>query len=561
MRVLTTAALGAFAAVVLAAPNPVSVRPQSPPPPETNLCADPSLPLALGMAQWNGWGRDIANTRYNPEPGMRATDVSKLGLKWAFGFQGSAAAGQPTVVDGRLFVASATGRVYSLNAVSGCTYWTFDAGAGVRTAISIGEFAPPRNAAAPAPSAAPRSSAKSHKHKSSKQKPRERFTLTHLDIVKAPSAAVFGDDTGAVYALDAQKGTLLWKTQVDPSPLARIVGSPTIYHGRVYVGVASSEQSAAMDATYACCTFRGNVSALDMITGRVIWRTDLIAAQARPYKRGSAGAEALGPAGAAVSSAPTIDAKRDLLYVDTGGSLTEIAEPLTDAVVALDLNTGQVRWSRQFPRHKETGAADFGNSPILRTLADGRQILLASQKSGIVYALDPDRGGEVLWQTKVAEDAVPSGIEWGAAADYRKIYVALSGLVAEPDNGSGALAALDIRTGSRRWYTASPTPACSWGPEACSHAEAAAVTVFPGVAMSGSMDGHLRAYSTIDGKVVWDYDTAKDFPTINGIKASGGSLDQGGATIVNGVVYINSGYGQRNGQPGNVLLAFSVGGK
>jgi polyvinyl alcohol dehydrogenase (cytochrome) len=139
--------------------------------------------------------------------------------------------------------------------------------------------------------------------------------------------------------------------------------------------------------------------------------------------------------------------------------------------------------------------------------------------------------------------------------------VALSGLAAEPDNVSGALAALDMRTGLRRWYTAAPTPACSWGPEACSHAEAAAVTVIPGAALSGSMDGHLRAYSTIDGKVLWDYDTAKDFVTINGIKASGGSLDQGGATIVNGVVYINSGYGQRNGQPGNVLLAFSVNGK
>jgi polyvinyl alcohol dehydrogenase (cytochrome) len=451
--------------------------------------------------------------------------------------------------------------VYSLNAVSGCTYWTFDSGAGVRTAISIGEFAPPRNALAPAPSTTPRGSSKSHKHKTANGKSRERFTLTHLDIVKAPSAAVFGDEAGAVYALDAQKGTLLWKTQVDPSPLARIVGSPTVYHGRVYVGVGSAEQSAALDANYACCTFRGNVAALDMITGRVIWRTDLIPEEARPHQSASPGGEVHGPAGAAVSSAPTIDVKRDLLYVATGSSLTDLAEPLTDAVVALDLATGQVRWAKQFPRHNQTGAGDFGSSPILRTLADGKQILLASQKSGIVYALDPDRGGEVLWQTKVAEDAVPSGIEWGAAADYRRIYVALSGLVAEPDNGSGALAALDIKTGLKRWYTASPAPACSWGPEACSHAEAAAVSVVPGVAMSGSMDGHLRAYSTIDGKVVWDYDTAKDFPTINGIKASGGSLDQGGATIVNGVVYINSGYGQRSGQPGNVLLAFSVGGK
>jgi len=118
-----------------------------------------------------------------------------------------------------------------------------------------------------------------------------------------------------------------------------------------------------------------------------------------------------------------------------------------------------------------------------------------------------------------------------------------------------------MKTGIRRWFTPSPTPACTWGAQACSHAEAQAVTVIPGAAFSGSLDGHLRAYSTIDGKILWDYETAKDYVTVNGTKAAGGSLDQGGATIVNGVLYINSGYGQRSGQPGNVLLAFSVDGK
>jgi polyvinyl alcohol dehydrogenase (cytochrome) len=329
------------------------------------------------------------------------------------------------------------------------------------------------------------------------------------------------------------------------------VGAPTLYQQRLYVAVASTEQSAALDVRYACCTFRGSVAALDMTTGRVLWKTYIIDDEPRP----------LGPAGGAVSAAPTIDIKRRLLYVGTEGSLTEIKPPLTDAVVALDLGDGRIRWSKQFARRDLPGAADFSSAPILRTLADGRQILLAAQKSGIVYALDPDRGGEVLWQAKVGDEAVPAGIEWGAAADHRRLYVALSGLAAEPDNTSGGLAALDMKSGARRWITPGPSPACTWGPGACSHSQAQAVTVIPGVAFSGSMDGHLRAYSTIDGKVLWDYETAKDFPTVNGIRASGGSLDQGGATIVNGVVYINSGYGQRYGQPGNVLLAFSVDGK
>ncbi|MDB6085557.1 MAG: cytochrome oxidase Cbb3 [Gammaproteobacteria bacterium] len=511
--------------------------------------------MALGSAQWNGWGRDVENTRYQPEPAVRATDVPKLALKWAFGFQGSAVAGQPTVVDGRLFVVSSAGRVYSLDSKTGCTYWTFDAPAGARTAISIGEFAPPRNAVAPRYAAAPR-----RKHGDSK-KNKHQLTLAHLDVLKAPSVAMFGDDAGAVYALDAQKGTLLWKTQVDSHPLARIAGAPTLYHGRLYVVVSSNEQSAALDVAYGCCTFRGSVAALDMATGRLLWKTYSVADEPRPYPKTAAGGQGLGPAGGAVAAAPTIDGKRNLIYVGTGGSLTDIRQPQTDAVLALDMNDGQVRWTKQFPRHDEAGAAAFVSSPILRTLADGRQIILAAQESGIVYALDPDRGGDVLWQTKAAEEGVPAGIEWGPAADHRRIYVALSGLVAEPDNTSGGLAALEMKTGAKRWFTPAPSPACSWGPHACSHAQAQAVTVIPGVAFSGSMDGHLRAYSTIDGKVLWDYDTAKDYPTVNGIKASGGSLDQGGATIVNGVVYVNSGYGQRSGQPGNVLLAFSVDGK
>ncbi len=523
---------------------------------EGNVCTEPAAPLALGSAQWNGWGHDVENTRYQPEPALRDTDIPKLGIKWAFGYQGSAVAGQPTVVDGRLFVLSSAGRVYSLDAKTGCSYWTFDAAAGARTGIVIGEFAPPRNMA-PAPSTATATS----RRKVHGKKTRTKLGNAHTDILKAPSAAVFGDDSGAVYALDAQKGTLLWKTQVESHPLARIVGTPALYHSRLYVVVASTEQSAASDTAYACCTFRGSVAALDMATGRVLWKTFAIAEEPRPSGKSTAGIQQFGPAGAAMSGAATVDIKRNLVYVGTAGSLTSATQPLTDAVIAVDMTDGQVRWAKQFARHDTAGAADFASSPILRTLADGKQIILAAQKSGIVYALDPDHGGDVLWQTKVTEEGIPSGIEWGPAADHRRLYIALSGLAAEPDNTSGGLAALDMKTGAKRWYAAAPTPACAWGAQACAHAQAQAVTVIPGAAFVGAMDGHLRAYSTIDGKVMWDYDTAKDFPTVNGIKGSGGSLDQGGATIVNGVVYINSGYGQRYGQPGNVLLAFSVDGK
>ncbi|MDP8984651.1 MAG: PQQ-binding-like beta-propeller repeat protein [Pseudomonadota bacterium] len=542
--------LAAAAALLFAA----GVRAQPPGAPEKNICLEAASPVALGSAQWNGWGRDVENTRYQPEPAIRATDVPKLALKWAFGFQDSTVVGQPTVVDERLFVVSSTGRVYSLDAKTGCIYWTFNIGAGARTAITIGESAPPRNAVAPRLVSARR------KHGNSKR-PKHQLTLAHLDILKAPSDAFVGDDTGAVYALDAQKGTLLWKTQVDAHPQARIVGAPTLYRGRLYVVVGSNERSAAANEAYECCTFRGSIAALDMATGQVLWKTYALTQEPRASGTTAAGRQQYGPAGGAIAAAPTIDGKRNLIYVSTGSSLTDIDQPRTDAVLALDVSDGQVRWTKQFPRHDKTEAGDFLSSPILRTLADGRQIIVAGQKSGLVYALDPDRGGDVLWQTKAADEGLPAGIEWGFAADHVRLYVALSGLVAEPENASGGLVALEMKTGARRWYTPAPTPACSWGAQACYHAQAQAVTVIPGAAFSGSMDGHLRAYSTINGKVIWDYDTAKDFPTVNGVRANGGSLDQGGATIVNGVVYVYSGYGQRSGQPGNVLLAFSVDGK
>src|SRR3982074_1037174 len=155
------------------------------------VCPSPAGPVRIGHAQWNGWGRSLDNSRYQSEPAIRASDVAKLALRWAYGYQSGTEFGQPTVVDERLFGTSTTGRIYSLDSKTGCTYWTYDAAAGSRTAIAIGELARARVAALPR---------------------RLKRTLAHLDVIKAPSAAFFGDDTGAVYALDAQKGTLLWKT-------------------------------------------------------------------------------------------------------------------------------------------------------------------------------------------------------------------------------------------------------------------------------------------------------------------------------------------------------------
>ena len=369
-------AAGAYAAgeALPAAPAPLKLAP------EQNLCSSRSEPVAIGSVQWNGWGRELDNTRYQPVPAIRAMDVPKLALKWAYGYQKGGQSGQPTLVDGRLFVTSSVGRIYALDAKIGCTYWTYDAPAGSRTAISIGELGQSKRAPIPK---------------------KLKRTLAHLDVIKAPSAAFFGDDTGAVYALDAQKGTLLWKTQVDTHPFARIVGAPTLYNDRLYVAVGSNEEKNSANPNYGCCTFRGVVVAMDIASGRVLWKSYTVLEEPQPTRRNSAGVQEFGPAGAAISSSPTIDPKRGVLYVGTGGSTTGVEQSLTDSIAAFDLSDGKLRWVKQLTVSGRVALSGFTSAPVLRALASGNEIVLAGQISGVVYGLDPDHGGDILWQTSI----------------------------------------------------------------------------------------------------------------------------------------------------------------
>jgi len=507
--------------------------------PEGNLCAQQAT-AAVDDEGWNGWGRDLENTRFQPAPGLRAGDVSRLKVKWAFGYRASYIYGQPTIVGGRVYVTSSAGRVYSLDAKTGCTHWTFDAKDAVRTAVSVVKLQAD-------PGSAPRSS------------------------------VVFGDDTATVYVLDADRGKLIWKRKLDSHPDARITGAPVYYEQRLYVPVSSLEELSAAAPSYECCKFRGSVAALDAHGGKVLWQTYIIAQPPKPYRKTATGTQLYGPAGGSVWSAPTLDPKHGVLYVGTGNSYTDVPTERTDSILALEMSTGAVRWVNQL-RAKDNyivgcdapAAAgkgdcpgtlgpdvDFGTSPILRTLADGRQLLLTGEKSGNVYALDPHDGKQV-WAAQVGAGSSLGGIEWGSAADESQMYAAVSdAATAKP----GGLVALRIVDGKEAWHADPPAPKCSWGARNCLTAQSAAVSAIPGVVFSGSQDGHLRAYSSHDGHVVWDFDTAQPFTTVNGVPGVGGSLDNGGATIAAGMVFVNSGYGRITGQPGNLLLAFSVDGQ
>ncbi len=495
--------------------------------PRAGFCA--ATAKLTGGVGWNGWGVDLANSRFQPDPGLTAAQVPGLKLKWAFGFPNATSAfGQPAIAGGGLFLGSEDGTVYSLDARTGCIAWAYKASSTVRTAISID---------------------------------------TSL------ASVYFGDVQANVYRVDAASGELRWKVQVEQHPFARITGAPKLYAGRLYVPVSSIEEVGGGNPKYACCTFRGSVVALDAASGKQVWKTYTIPDLPKPTRVNSAGTQMLGPAGAAVWSSPTIDVERKAVYVATGNAYADPPVRYTDAVLSFDLETGSLQWARQLaegdgwnfsclnpnrascPEHPGPDV-DFGSSPILRTIAPGRRVLLAGQKSGMLHALDPDAQGKILWQVRLGDGGPLGGIEWGPAADEQNVYAAVSDLDGSHPEHGGGLFALRIPAGEKIWYAAPPKPVCL-GKPGCSVAQMAPVTVIPGVVFSGSMDGHLRAFGAADGKLLWDFDTLREFDTVNGVKAQGGSLNATGPVISAGMLYFSSGYGQLGGIPGNVLLAFA----
>jgi polyvinyl alcohol dehydrogenase (cytochrome) len=508
------------------------------PDPAANLCRHPPAPMIARASNWNGVGASLANTRYQETPGIRSSEIPHLRLKWAFAYPGGAAYGQPVVVGDLLFVTSVTGRVFALNAISGCTYWSYKANAGVRTAVSVG--VPPSSEASP--------------------------------------LAYFGDEKGAVYALNARTGELRWKTAVDEHALVRITGSPVLYADTLFVPVSAMDEGAEWDRQHPCCTFRGSVVAVDAATGVIRWKTYMIPRTPAPLGRANeVGTPLSGPAGAAIWSAPTVDPQRGVLYVATGNAYNDVEEGDTNAVVALDLKTGERRWAVQ-PLPKDDPYAvcrqsrrgdcekpaperlEFGSSPVLRSLHGGGTVLVVGQKSGVIYGLDPDDSGTELWQTRVGAGGPLGGIMYGAAADEQSVYASVADRDAEPPSTPGGLSALRLSDGRQLWRAAAPRPVCSWGPEDCSAAQPGAVSAIPGAVFSGSLDGHIRAFSSATGAVIWDFDTAKNFRTINGVTGTGGAVNGYPQIIANGVLYVISG-GSLLTHPGNVLLAFTVNGR
>ncbi|MGR8920822.1 MAG: outer membrane protein assembly factor BamB family protein [Gammaproteobacteria bacterium] len=490
--------------------------------------------------RWVGWGLDADNTHFQPgaHAGLTAADLDDLELKWSFGHAGATTVStQPAVVGEWIFIGSPNGAVYALDKRRGCAHWKHATAGEVRGAIIV--------------------------------EPRADGRIGLWAV----------DRKGYVYALDANTGELIWKDRADDHPWAMITASPAVHDGHLYVALASFEELAGGSPSYECCTFRGSVVKYEMQGGTRAWKSYVIPETPQPTKKLTTGVQLYGPSGAAVWSQPTIDAAAGMLYVTTGDSYSSPAAGTSDAVVAMSLETGAIAWHVQMtagdafttacvapnadPVAKEGCGPDidFGSSAILRTLPDGRRVLLAGQKSGVMHAIDPDNGGAILWQKRLSPGGVLGGIEWGFAADDEHLYVPISDVWetrAAPGH-AGGLYKLRWADGAEVWNTPAAAPDCV-DIAGCNAGQPAAATLVPGVVFSPAMDGHLRAYDVDSGKVIWDVDTKGDYDTVNGVPASGGSIKGAGVTVVDGWVYVSSGYGLF-GMPGNVFLAYGPGGE
>ncbi len=490
-----------------------------------------------------GWGIDNENTRFIPADVARLApgSVPKLKLKWAFAYPDSTRArSQPILVGGTIIVGSQDGTVYSLDAQTGCVRWTFRAIAEVRTGVTVSHW-------------------------------------TAGEVPATPPLAYFADLIAHVYAVDLATGKLVWMKKVDDHPTATGTAQPVLYDGVIYQSVSSLEVVPAMEPDYECCTFRGSVVALDAVTGKLIWKSYTIAEEAGKTGKTAAGTAIISPSGAPVWNSPAIDTRRNRLYVGTGENYSSPAQDSSDAIIAFDLANGHIVWIRQTTKDDAWNVAcmpfvadnsncpaengpdlDYGSPPIL-VRDNERDILVAGQKSGDAYGINPD-DGSIVWHRKLGRGGSQGGIHFGMAADHDTIYVPMAdyddGLVSTQDARPG-IHAVNAFTGEILWSKLAEDR-CADRTD-CDPGISAPVTAIPGVVFAGHMDGRLMAYSAASGEVLWEYDAYREFETLSGEMARGGSF--GGASgpiVANGRVYANSGYGLYFHMPGNVLLVFEV---
>ena len=487
---------------------------------------------------WTSWGGQNHNQRFQAkEQVLNPDNVQNLELKWAFAFPGATRArSQPTVTATVTYIGSQEGIVYALDTNTGCVHWTFQADAEVRGAIQL-----------------------------------------QINRGTGKRALLFGDFIANAYSIDATSGELLWKTHVHEHPLATITGSIVADEHHAYVPVSSSEVVPAARSDYPCCTFRGALVAINLDDGAIAWRTYTTPEPVSTGKN-SAGADRFGPSGAPIWSTPTLDTKRKLVIATTGQNYSSPATGTSDAIIAMDTASGEIQWisqllandawnggcSRRTANCPEEDGPDFdiGVSAILTTTRADKELLLVGAKSGLVYALDPEQEGKILWTQRVGSGGTMGGVHWGMSSNGHRLYVGISDLPTNNRYKEGdpfpGLHALDPASGEFLWRNTLPNTCPADLKFFCWPGISAAVSSSPGLVFAGGLDGILRAFDAENGDILWTYNTHRTFTTVNGVEGFGGAIEADGPVIANGQLFVTSGYDKWAELPGNVLLVFAV---
>ena len=483
------------------------------------------------------WGIQPENTRAISfeDGGISSTNITKLNTKWAIAFPDSSRVrSQPTFAGNQIFVGSHSGIVYSLDRDEGCASWSYIASAEVRTG------------------------------------------MTYLASDSKPMI-FFGDVIGNVYCLNAKTGEEIWSTRADDHPNATITGTPSLNEHLLYVPVSSLEVSLPINPNYACCTFRGSVTAINAITGEIQWKTYTIQQEPTITGQNSVGTDIIGPSGAVVWNSPSIDVINNQLYVGTGENMSSPASLTSDAMLAMDLDTGKLNWAFQATANDVWNSAcdtttpencpaengpdfDFGGATVIVDTTKHGRLVIAGQKSGFVHALNP-KDGSLVWQTRVGRGGIQGGIHFGIAASGETLLIPISDMAdgrTYPTPDRPGMHALNANTGELLWSTIHEDK-CG-GRAHCHPGISQVPTVIGDFVIAGSLDGMARAYAIDTGRIIWALDTSQqEFTSTLGTLTKGGSMSGGAGPVANdGLLLLSSGYSLYNHMPGNLLLALEL---
>ncbi len=491
-------------------------------------------------SNWTSWGNGPLNKRYQKNTNISSSNIENLKLKWSFRLKGWDARSQPIVI-GSLIVVATKNSLYALDSDTGCAFWTFKTPSEFRVSPAYGKEAGP-----------------------------------YVFVV---------DQELITFKLDLLTGKLVWKTQLPrESDWNLSSGSISITNSHLIIPISTAETIAPLNPTHECCTTSGGITKVDIETGKLVWYHRVLKPAEFMGKVRITRTKKYAPAGAAIWNTPGIDVTRNLVFFGTGQSIQSPASEFSDAIITLDLNTGERIWSTQtlagdahnvaceVPMARQWGCPsengpdyDFGASVIKSFTNNKEEIFLAGQKSGWAFGMKPSNG-EIIWKNRIGRGGVLGGIHTGMATDDEKLYITNSDREAgrkydwDPKPG---VYALNIDTGEVIWTfplddDCEKRNEVTDGRGSCFKAFSAPPSVGSDVVFAGALDGRLFGIEKETGKYLWEFDTLQFFQTVDGTKAFGGSMDIAGPVITKDQLIVVSGYGTHGQFPGNVLLVFEL---